>query len=301
MRRLVLTLACALCAGLCGVAQVVQVSHIERMAVPEDAAQVAGVSPAGNYVLLTSECHGGLTLLDLATGERRVISAAAGAGYNVGVSQDGNHIVYRQVGIDNKKLRQVGLQHYNVTTGVTQPLAAPSRGLQAVQVTGNIVMTVDKGQASVKRLDGSQAAKAVMAYATQNYELMVAVNGKTRHLTPLGADKRYIWVSLSPGGEKVLFYVSGDAAYVCNIDGTGLQKLGTLRAARWLDDNIVVGMNDKDNGETYVSSEIVAVDLQGHRQVLTGKEVIAMYPQCGGGKIAFSTPTGEVYLIHLTK
>lgn len=299
MKRWVL--AWAACAALCASAQVLQVGSIEQMVLPENAAQVAAVSPAGNYVLLTSESHCGLTLLDLATGECHVITVAAGAGYNVGVSQDGNSIVYRQVSVDDRRLHQVAVHNYNVTTGITQQLAAPSRELQAVQVRGNTAMTVDKGEASVKSLDGGKAVKAIMAYATQDYELMVNVGGKARNLAPLGADKRYIWVSLSPSGEKVLFYVSGDAAYVCNIDGTGLQKLGILRAARWLDDKVVVGMNDKDNGETWVSSEIVAVDLQGHRQVLTGEEVIAMYPQCGGGKIAFSTPTGEIYLIHLTK
>ena len=99
----------------------------------------------------------------------------------------------------------------------------------------------------------------------------------------------------------MLFFVSGDAAYVCNIDGTGLQKLGMLHAAKWLDDNIVVGMNDKDNGEVYTSSEIVAVNLQGQRQVLTGNDMIAMFPQCGGDKIAFTTDAGEVYMINLTK
>ena len=65
----------------------------------------------------------------------------------------------------------------------------------------------------------------------------------------------------------------------------------------------VVGMNDQDNGEVYTSSEIVVVDLQGNRQVLTDSNVIAMYPQpsADGSKIAFSTPTGEAYLINIAK
>ena len=86
---------------------------------------------------------------------------------------------------------------------------------------------------------------------------------------------------------------------MCNIDGTGLQELGTVRAPKWFSDNIIVGMNDKDNGEVYTSSEIVAVDLQGNRQVLTDDSVIAMYPLPAAEKIAFSTPTGEAYIINL--
>ncbi len=300
MKKLVLTLA--LCATLSAGAQVVNVSGIERVNLPEDAAtQVAAISPAGDYLLLSTDTHQGLTKLDLATGERTVITNATGAGYNVRISEDGNNIVYRQTSINDKKLRQVAVQNYNVVTHATEQLVKPTRELQAVQVTGNTATTVTKGKAKAKSLDGTKAVKATMAYATQNYELMVNVNGKARQLTPLGAGKRYIWVSLSPNGEKVLFFVSGDAAYVCNIDGTGLQKLGMLHAAKWLNDNVVVGMNDKDNGEVYTSSEIVAVNLQGQRQVLTGNDMIAMYPQCGGDKIAFTTDAGEVYMINLTK
>ena len=300
MKKLVLTLA--LCATLSAGAQVVNVSGIERVNLPEDVAtQVAAISPAGDYLLLSTDTHQGLTKLDLATGERTVITNAPGAGYNVRISEDGNNIVYRQTSINDKKLRQVAVQNYNVATQATEQLVKPTRELQAVQMTGNTATTVTKGKAKAKSLDGTKAKKATMAYATQNYELMVNAGGKARQLTPLGAGKRYIWVSLSPNGEKVLFFVSGDAAYVCNIDGTGLQKLGMLHAAKWLDDNIVVGMNDKDNGEVYTSSEIVAVNLQGQRQVLTGNDMIAMFPQCGGDKIAFTTDAGEVYMINLSK
>lgn len=280
MKKLVLTLA--LCATLSAGAQVVNVSGIERVNLPEDVAtQVVAISPAGDYLLLSTDTHQGLAKLDLATGERTVITNAPGAGYNVRISEDGNNIVYRQTSVNNKKLRQVAVQNYNVATHATEQVVKPTRDMKKVQA--------------------SALKKASTAYATQNYELMVNVGGKARQLTPLGTGKRYIWVSLSPNGEKVLFFVSGDAAYVCNIDGSGLQKLGMIHAAKWLDDNIVVGMNDKDNGEVYTSSEIVAVNLQGQRQVLTSGDMIAMYPQCGGDKIAFTTDAGEVYMINLTK
>ena len=300
MKKLVLTLA--LCAAFSAVAQVVNVSSIEQVSVPSDVSlQVAGISPAGDYLLLTSDTHRGLTKLDLNTGERQVITDAAGAGYNARISQDGNSIVYRQTSVNDKKLRQVAVKSYNVATHATEQIAKPSRDLQAVEVTGSTAATVTKGKVKTRSLDGTKAVKASMAYTTQNFELMVTVAGKTRQLAPMGADKRYIWVSLSPNGEKVLFFVSGDAAYVCNTDGTGVQRLGVLRAAKWLDDSIVVGMNDQDNGEVYTSSEIVAVNLQGQRQVLTGDDVVALFPQCGNDKIAFSTPAGEVYIINLTK
>ncbi|MBR5101632.1 MAG: hypothetical protein IK092_00730, partial [Muribaculaceae bacterium] len=100
---------------------------------------------------------------------------------------------------------------------------------------------------------------------------------------------------------KALFRVSGRGAYVCDINGNNLKSLGDLQAAKWFNNNIVVGMNAKDDGEFLTSSEIIAVDLSGNRQVLTDDSVIAMYPlpSAQSGKIAFSTPAGEAYIINL--
>lgn len=280
MKKLVLTLA--MCAAFSTFAQVVNVSGIERVTLPDGVpTQVVGISPAGDYLLLSHDNNQGLTQLNLATGQSTVITEAPGAGYNARIADDGNTIVYRQASLNSKRMRQVAVNSHNLKTGAKQQLATPSRDLKAVQLTG--------------------MAQNSAVYTTQNFQLMVSVAGKTRQLAPLGADKRYLWASLSPNGQKVLFFVGGDAAYVCDLDGSGLLKLGKLHAAKWLNDNVVVGMNDKDNGEVYTSSEIVAVDLKGQRQVLTGNDVIAMYPHCAGDKIAFSTPTGEAYIINLTK
>ena len=65
--------------------------------------------------------------------------------------------------------------------------------------------------------------------------------------------------------------------------------------------DMVVAMDCHDNGEVFTSSEIVVLDLNGNKQVVTGEDVIAMYPLPAQGKIAFSTPTGEAYIINITK
>lgn len=302
MKKLLLTLA--LCAAFGASAQVVNVSSIDKVDVGGDATTiVAGISPMGDYLLLSTDTRRGLTKLDLSSGERVVITDAAGAGYNAQISGDGNSIVYRQTSTNGKKLRQTAVHSHNLLTHASSQLAKPSRDLQAMQVIGTTATTVTKGKAKSRALGSGKAHKDNLVYTTQNYQLMAVVNGKSRPLTPLGADKRYLWPRISPNGQKALFFVAGDAAYVCNLDGSGLQRLGVLRAAQWLSDDIVVGMNNHDNGEVFTDSEIVAVNLRGDRQVLTGPEVIAMYPHCSldGLKVAFSTPTGDAYLINLTK
>jgi hypothetical protein len=130
---------------------------------------------------------------------------------------------------------------------------------------------------------------------------MMTKGGKTRIFSPNGQDKSYIWKSLSPDGTKVLYYVCSDGAYVCNVDGTGVKSLGALRAPQWYGNDVVVGMLDIDNGYYVTSSSIIACNFNGVRQTLTDSGVIAMYPLPSSisGKIVFSTPAGEAYVINL--
>ena len=136
-----------------------------------------------------------------------------------------------------------------------------------------------------------------------NRQLMITRNGRTKLFSPNGKDNSYLWPSVSPDGTKVLYYVCGLGAYVCNIDGSNIKKIGTMRAPQWYNNDIVVGMNDQDDGEVIYASTIVAANLKGETQTLTDRKHIAMYPKVSPatGKIVFSTPEGEVYIIHVTQ
>lgn len=278
-------------------AQVLNVQSITPLDVPNMGgdAKIAAISAQGDYVLVTAGNNQGLTKVDLSTGETRVISEAPSAGYDVKISQDGQNIVYREASFTSKHLKQTQVKQMSLATGSEKVLVKPTRDLNNVTVAGNTAITVTKGKRSAKALGAGKAEQTDVLWVTQNFQLML----NDRQLSPLGANKRYLWPQLSPDGTKALFFVGGDAAYVCNLDGTGLQRLGVLRAAKWYDNNVVVGMNDSDDGYFTTASEIVAVNLQGERQVLTDGDVVAMYPQPAVGKIAFSTPAGEAFIINL--
>ena len=130
---------------------------------------------------------------------------------------------------------------------------------------------------------------------------MITINGKTRNLSPNGNQFSYLWPSLSPDGTKVLYYLAAHGTYVCDLDGSNAHKVGKMRAPVWYDDNTIVGMLDLDDGEFIYASTIVAATLDGTTQVLTDDATIAMYPHAVTGKIAFSTPAGEAYIINVTK
>ncbi len=297
MRKFLFALALGF--SLTAMAQVMNVTSIEKVNLPEQAA-VAAISPQGDYLLLTSATNQGLTKLDLSTHQTQVISTAPSAGHNVKISPDGQTVVYRESSFNEKHLKYSTLKSVNLAIGASQTLVKPTRDLQGYAIDATSAGVVNKGKFSKKAV-GSAKAQNVPVLSIKKDQLMITVNGKTRNLSPNGSGYSYLWASLSPDGTKVLYYQAAHGAYVCDLDGSNVRKVGKMRAPVWYDDNTVVGMLDLDDGELVYASTIVAATLDGTTQVLTDDSTIAMYPHTANGKIAFSTPAGEAYIINVTK
>ena len=285
--------------SLSALGQVLNVTSIDKVNMPDKAA-VAAISPQGDYLLLTSATNQGLTKLDLTSGQNQVLSNAPSAGHNVKISPDGQTVVFREGSFNNKHLRLSSLKSVNLATGVSQELVKPTRDLQGYAASTTTAGVVNKGKYSKKAI-GNAKAQNVPVLSIDKGKLMITVNGKTRNLSPNGTQFSYMWASLSPDGTKVLYYQAAHGTYVCNLDGGNVRKVGKMRAPVWYDDNTIVGMIDLDDGEFIYASTIVAATLDGTIQTLTGDDTIAMYPHAADGKIAFSTPAGEAYIIHVTK
>ncbi len=292
-------LALALCVSFSGMAQLVNVTSIDKVDIPESAAnKVAAISPQGDYILVTTDYNYGLTKYDLSTGATQVISQSQGAGFNAQISADGQSVVYREKSTKNN-LQMTAVKSKNLATGAEQQLVKPSRNVQGMAIDGNTAVAVNNGKVAKKAIAEGKAQVNAPVLSTKNFLMYITKGGKTTELAPLGKSYRYIWASLSPDASKVLFCCSGKGAYVCNLDGSGLVSLGNYRAPKWMGNDMVVAMDCRDNGEVFTSSEILVLDLNGTKQVLTGDDVVAMYPLPADGKIAFSTPTGEAYIINL--
>ncbi|WP_407401092.1 hypothetical protein [Sodaliphilus sp.] len=301
MRKVLL--AFALSASLCGFAQIFNVGEVTKVNLPANVDNlVAGISPDGSYLLVTNSANKGLAKFDLATSQSQVLSTAPGAGFDAQISQDGNTVVYRENSFTANHLRKVALNSKNLATGEVTNLVAPTRDLQGVAVEGTTANVVNKGKFSAKGLNGAKAVKAPVL-SINNRQLMITKDGKTSVFSPNGQQFSYIWQSVSPDATKALYFVCGVGAFVCDLDGSNIKSLGLVRAPQWYDNNTIVGMQDKDNGEYILSSKVVAVTLDGTMQTLTSDDVIAMYPYASPatGKIAFSTPAGEAYIINVNK
>jgi len=129
-------------------------------------------------------------------------------------------------------------------------------------------------------------------------------NQLVQTISPLGTQVYYLWASLSPDKNQLLFTAAGKGTFVSNIKGELVTALGYLNAPQWLNNQWIVGMNDKDNGEQIISSTIDAVHVKTQKRVtLTSeKEEIALYPKISptSDRIVFQTPTGEIYTLEFT-
>ena len=277
MRKTILLVAACVVSMLAS-AQIFQVTSVQELkgASYQDA-RVAGISPNGDYVLMTNGSNQGLKRYDIATGELSVITDAEGAGFNVQISRDGNDIVYRERFTGENKLRYNNIMSANFSTNKKEMVAKKQTNNEKMVIPGsNIVL--------------------------HNTECMMYIekNGKRIKVAPQGNEVNYIWASLSPDKTKILYYVSEMGCYVCNIDGTNSQFIGwDCRAPQWYNNEIIISMNDQDDGHFTTKSAILAYTLDGKVQVLTSPDMVAMYPFAAEGKVVFSTLQGKTYLLNV--
>ncbi len=301
MRKVLLALALGCCCM--GYAQLMDVTSIKQVNVPVEAGIGNSViSPNGDFLLMTTPSKKGLKKYDLATNQVQTITDAAGAGYDVKVLEDGKTIVYRESKINSYRLKETSLKTVNVASGAKSTVVNSTRNLQGVVIDGNSVYAVNNGKLATKSFSGAKASKAKPVMSINTGQLMLTKNGKTVKYSPNGDYARYIWPSVSPDGTKVLYYVTGVGAYVCNLDKSEITPLGIVRAPKWYNNDVIVGMYDVDGENDTAKSKIVAVSVDGKtKQTLTDSSVIAMYPSVSkdGSKIAFTTVEGEVYIINI--
>ena len=294
-------LAFAVCFSSVGFAQLLDVKSVVPVDVPAELGTgFSTLSPSGDYLLLTDAGKSGLQQYDLSTGKISTITTAPGAGYDVKILEDGKTIVYRETSFKGN-LKNTSLKSKNLETGSVSTVVDKTRDLQGVTVKGGSVYAVKNGKLSKKSFNGVKSSDAPVM-SIDNCQLMMTTGGKTKLFSPNGTNVRYIWPSLSPDGKKVLYYVSGSGAYVCNLDGSGIIALGIVRAPKWYGNNTIIGMKNVSGEYDVVESSIVAVSVDGQtRQTLTDGTVIAMYPSTtvSGDKISFTTPDGKVYLINV--
>lgn len=300
MKKLIVG-ALALMATLGASAQLVEVASVQQVALPQGVmVAIPAISPDGSFVAVSDMGRDGLSRIDVATGTATTLTSEQ-VGLDFCVAPDGSSVIYRNTITDRNHLRHTGLKSVDATSGAQTVLVKPSRTLSTgVAFEGATVAAVQGGKVRAKSLDGSKTATPAAIVAINRGHLDVTVGGKTTSIDPQGRGS-YIWPSISPDGTKVLYYMVHKGAFVCDLDGSNPMALGQIQAAKWLDNNTVVGMDPYDDGHQFVKSSIIVSDLAGTRQTISTDDVVALYPSASadGKHIAFATATGELFIINL--
>lgn len=263
------------------------------------------LSPDGLYVYASSEDYSKIYRINLDSKQLELIIEEAGAGYQFSFSNSGDKIFYRTTLIANGRIYSA-LKVFNLTIKESTLIEDYKRFVSppTIDQNDNMIYTIED---NINVLSSSyEKTFSSSPYVTiENQIIALYQNDEKKLLKPLG-DGNYIWVSVSPDGEKLLFTFAGFGTYISDLNGNIITELGYANAPKWSPDgNWVAFMNDKDDGHHYVSSEIFVVNINNAERIkLTdSSHGIAMYPNWSsdGKKIIFNNDEGEIFVIKLNE
>ena len=293
MKKTLLTLITLISLGVN--AQILNVKDTYKVYIPVDVkVSTAQLSHDGKWAVISHQNTLGLDKIDLNTKKLTRISDS-GIGFDLKISNDDKIVIFRESNYGADKHRYTTLKSVTIANGATQVVSPATRDTRAF--AGATAKTLKANAGTINN-------SAALPIASINRGSMyVTQNGVTTLVAPQGVEgKSYLWPQVSPDGKKILYFVVGEGCFVCNIDGSNPVAQGVLRASVWYDNNIIVGMDHKDDGVKTISSKLIAKNINSKTtQVLTTTSVKAMYPSTGNGKISFVTPEGELFLLNVSK
>ena len=283
--------------------QDIRIKNVSRVR-PEDKGSylLSGVVPGSRSLLVAGEGYKGLSILDTRSGKVSVISNDEGAGYEPAVTADGKKVLFRSDSYsDNRKYSSI--QSYDIESGVSHLLVDKERDVLPPAVSDNAVLLKSEKDKRIETY-GTSLTKGTGGEKFVVIEDMMPVLYRGDERKPLmpNGDGFYIWASLSPDRSLILYNYQGRNTYICDLEGKVLFDLGKINAPRWFNDQIIIGMDDQDDGYRITSSELVYYSLsKQRRKVLTSTpDRSEMFPFAfGNKKIAFTTDNGEIYVMKI--
>jgi hypothetical protein len=274
----------------------------KRYSLPDDAgARFHPVfNASGDKLLHTVSGYAGLSLYDLNSQKTITISNDAGSGYEPVFGNNDNRIFFRRTTFENGR-KSDAIAAYNLPDNSTIPMISPRRDVRQVNAFENGFL-VSADEKVMKVTFGKTSNDNLLYVTTENLKIVLYDRNIKKILNPAGVtEPRYIWVSLSPDKQKILYTAAGQGTFVCDLNGKIIAKLGYLNAPVWYNNVWVVGMNDRDDGHRLLSSEIMMKHLYSSNVArLSEPGEKAMYPTTAQGKVAWHTEEGKIQIVELS-
>lgn len=285
-------------------AQEIRVKGVSRVRTEGNGSYLlSGVMPGSRYLLVSAEGYTGLSVLDTRKGSIIVITSDAGAGYEPAVTSGGKRVLYRSDSFESNR-KYTSVYSFDMASGSKELLVDKKRGVLPPAISGDAILLKADGMMRVEQ-SGEILLKGTGGETFLVIEEMMPVLYRGEERRPLmpNGDGFYIWASLSPDKSMILYNYQGRNTYISDTSGKVLYDLGRINAPKWLNNTIVIGMDDKDDGHRITGSELVYYSLtEKKRSLLTvteNRSEMFPFPFGGGKKIAFSTDKGEIYVMKI--
>jgi Tol biopolymer transport system component len=257
-------------------------------------------------VIITKSNYKGLYSLNLATETLETITEEQGAGYKPLITPDRKTIVYRPFVIKSGKkynlLKSIDIDNkaLNIIESEQRNISVPNQ-LNAKKMFYLNNKKVKEFSLPTKEMAKTQ--KQNKAVYVENNSLYLIENNETVELNPLGKGV-YVWASLSPDGEKMIFTFGNKGTYVCDLAGKILLNIEDAHYPKFSPNGKYISyMIDKDNGYNYISSDlfVYSIDEQKSYPITKTDDKIEMFADWShnGNEIVYNTLDGEIYLMKL--
>lgn len=257
-------------------------------------------SPDGKKIYFTNSSYNGIWEYTPSTNKLRQITNAPGSGYDFTISDDSRILVYRKT-IFNEQTREriQELFQVDLLNLSSKKIVTGSDIYNPTIVRNKIIFSEGFETKNLEKVNLTNETKVI---GIENTKIVILHNGVRKVLDPFG-NGSYIWPSISPDKTKLVAYEIDRGAFVCDLNGNILARLGRANAPVWTrDGKYIVYMDDKDDGHFILSSEIMAITPDGKEkfQLTSTPNVIELYPSTSPieDKIVCSSLSGEIFLIH---
>ena len=166
-------------------------------------------------------------------------------------------------------------------------------------------INANRAQAYKARFDAND--NVTFNYATsvrtEGSTLYITVNGRETGYSPVESYAGYLWESLSPDGQKVMFVAAGHGVVITDLKGNVLAHLGNYEAPVWYNNDLVVVQKSTDDGHQYKTSQILMIKADGSEtQAITRPESMTFSPAASAEaqKIVYNTIDGRLYQVNVT-
>jgi Tol biopolymer transport system component len=278
----------------------IKVKRTETISLPRSHAWAhPQFSPTGSAIYFTDLDGNGIWEYSLKTRTTRQLTSDPKSGLAFTIATDGKSLVYRRSLQDKSgRTRKQDIVLMNLAKRSASVLASGS-DVSVPSFANNVPVYSTRSKTEV--LTRTAGTGNVTVLGIEDTKIALNVNGKKTLLDPLGGGS-YVWPVLSPDKRQLVAYEMDQGAFVCDLAGTVISKLGRRDAPSWTrSGKWIVYMEDKDDGHQLLSSEICAVSPDGKVIVpLTSTPGLhEMYPQCSPGenKIVCSTSDGNIVIL----